>query len=459
MTTVTLQNRYEIHRSLGQGGMGTVYLARDLTFQQRYVALKQNGDRTPAARAQFLLEAEMLAQLRHSNLPAVTDYFVLPDGRQFLVMDYIPGETLEERVLRAGPVPEKTLLVWAEQLLDALCYLHGQCPPVIHRDIKPANIRLTPEGRAVLVDFGVAKMLTGQATATVARAGSPGFAPVEQYAGGTDARSDIYALGATLYLALTGQPPLEAPLRAAGQALTPPRRINPAISPRTETAIMRALAVEASRRFQDAPAMRAALGLGGHAGAAAKSPLLGGLFADWRGMRWGQQLALKALAALVILTVMLSCGIIGWNLANNGNNRAVQGSTPTVAALQTLPLDAGPSNGTPRPPTSTFSPSATAPAPETPEDATPLPEATLTEAEIQNGTPRPPTSTPRPTATPTPTPTPRGWRPTTTTPPQTGGELPTETYTPTSEPPPPPTQEPTTPPTQEPTPNPTAPPP
>lgn len=452
--------------------MGTVYLARDLTFQQRYVALKENGDRTPAARAQFLLEAEMLAQLRHPHLPAVTDYFVLADGRQFLVMDFIPGETLEERVLRAGPIPERELLVWAEQLLDALRYLHGQHPPVIHRDVKPANIRLTPEGRAVLVDFGVAKMLTGQATATVARAGSPGFAPVEQYAGGTDARSDIYALGATLYLALTGQTPPEAPLRAAGQALTPPRRINPALSPRTETAVMRALAVEAARRFQDAPAMRAALGLGGHAGAAAKSPLLGGLFADWRGMRWGQQLALKALAALVILTVMLNCGIIGWNLANNSNNRAVQGSTPTVAALQTLPLDAGPSNGTPHPPTSTFSPTATAPAPETPtapapEEATPSPEATLTEAEIQNGTPRPPTSTPRPTATPTPTPTPRGWRPTTTPPLQTEDELPIpEAPTPTLEPPPPPPPQdppnpppPPPPPPQEPTPTPIAPPP
>ena len=154
------------------------------------------------------------------------------------------------------------------------------------------------------------------------------------------------------------------------------------------------------------------------AGALSKSLGLESLRADWFKMRRGQRLALSLLAALVILTVMLICGIIGWNLVEpkNGDNGTVVDPTPAV----------------------------TAPAPETPEEATPLPEATLTEAEIQNGTPRPPTSTPRPTATPTPTPTPRGWRPTTTTPPQTGGELPTpETPTPTSDTLPP--QEPATP--------------
>ena len=256
-----LADRYQILNPLGSGGMGAVYLARDLRFERRRGALKENGDRAPAAREQFRLEAEVLATLKHPHLPAVTDHFITADGRQFLVMDYVEGEDLDDRVQRLGALPELQVLTWAEQVLDALAYLHAQSPPVIHRDLKPANVRITPDGKAMLVDFGIAKQLVaGQATATVARKmGSPGYAPLEQYSGGTDQRSDVYSLGATLYFALTGQPPLEAPLLASGHALPRPRQLNPAISRRTERAVLRAMESKAGERFQSAQEMQAAL--------------------------------------------------------------------------------------------------------------------------------------------------------------------------------------------------------
>jgi len=167
--------------------MGTVYLAQDIRFQQRYVALKENHDRSPAAQHQFRWEAEVLATLQHPHLPAVTDHFITPDGRQFLVMAYIEGEDLDTYVRQRGPVAEAQAIMWTRQLLDALEYLHTQHPPIIHRDIKPANLRITPTGQATLVDFGVSKTLQANApTATVARFGSPGYAPLEQYAVGTD---------------------------------------------------------------------------------------------------------------------------------------------------------------------------------------------------------------------------------------------------------------------------------
>ncbi len=255
-----LADRYQVIHSLGHGGMATVYLARDLRFTHRRVALKENADKSSTAQAQFRLEAEVLAALRHPNLPAVTDHFITPDGHPFLVMDYIDGETLEEQVRREGPLPESRVIAWADQVLDALAYLHTQSPPIIHRDVKPSNIRITPEGRAVLVDFGVAKyMVPGQQTSSVARAGSPGYAPIEQYAGGTDQRSDFYSLGATLYFALTGKPPPESPLLASGQTLPMPRRINPTISARAEAVIVRAMQTDATQRFRSAVEMRSAL--------------------------------------------------------------------------------------------------------------------------------------------------------------------------------------------------------
>lgn len=249
-----VQNRYQTIRLLGQGGMGAVYQAQDLRLQ-RAVAVKENAGGDPR---QFQQEAILLANLSHPNLPRVNDHFDLGNA-QYLVMDFIEGEDLESILTRQGALPEAQALTWFDQILDAVAYLHSH--GVIHRDIKPANIKITPQGRAVLVDFGIAKVFQpGRPTLTGAKAGTPGYASPEQYRGGTDQRSDIYSLGATLYSLVTGQTPPDA-LSLAGRSamLMPPRTLNAALSAQTEQAIVRAMAIAPDQRFQSVDEMRRAL--------------------------------------------------------------------------------------------------------------------------------------------------------------------------------------------------------
>jgi len=329
MNTV-LSGRYQIASALGRGGMGAVYLARDRRFQQRYVALKENFQRDAASQAQFRHEAEVLARLSHPHLPRVTDNFITPAGRQFLVMDYISGTSLAEHVARHGAAPEAKAILWLEQILDAVGYLHAQQPPVIHRDIKPANVRITQDERAVLVDFGLTKFLVpGQATASVVRqAGSPGFAPPEQYAGGTDRRTDIYGVGATFYFALTGQAPPEAPLRLSGREMARPRDLNADISTRTARVLEKAMALKSQERYPNAEAMGRAL----HS-----SPLA----SLWGGAQAGQHagrrpLASVGLAALLILVIGL--GLFGgWQLIGGDDRGDGRKDAPPVATATTMP--------------------------------------------------------------------------------------------------------------------------
>ena len=259
---VILQNRYQITQLLGQGGMGAVYQAWDLRLQGLIVAVKENFDNSPMAQMQFQTEAAILARLSHPALTRVTDYFIEPSGRQYLVMDFIAGQDLDQLVAQRGRLSESEAIGWITQVLDALVYLHSQTPPIIHRDIKPANIKLRSDGRAVLVDFGIAKVYDPtQRTQAGARAGTPGYAPLEQYGQGrTDARSDIYALGATLYFLLTAQVPPEATDVAAGlRSLTRPSAFGVVINPALEQTILRAMASEAGQRFQSAREFRNAL--------------------------------------------------------------------------------------------------------------------------------------------------------------------------------------------------------
>ncbi len=256
-----LQNRYRIVKLLGQGGFGAVYRAWDLQLNLPR-ALKENLDTSPASVRQFFQEASILARLSHPSLPHVYDHFELPGQGQYLVMEFVEGESLEERVNRAGGgLPEAQLLPWIEQVCAALSYLHSYTPPVIHRDIKPANIKITPQGQAVLVDFGIAKLhQPGGATTAGARAVSPGYSPFEQYGRGqTDARSDVYALGATCYAVLTGQEPLESVVRAQGQPLAAPSSLSPAVSSRVERAVLTAMQMQPDQRYQSAAEFKAAL--------------------------------------------------------------------------------------------------------------------------------------------------------------------------------------------------------
>jgi serine/threonine protein kinase len=249
-----LNNRYRIVKLLGQGGFGAVYRVWDIHLE-RPLALKENLDTSPEAQRQFKREAQILFDLTHPNLPKVIDCFVLPEQGQYLVMEFVEGKDLQEMLnTQGGPLPEAQALPWIEQVCDALSYLHSQRPPIIHRDIKPANIKITPDGKAMLVDFGIAKIYDpGLKTTTGAQALTPGYAPFEQYGEGkTDARTDIYALGATLYTTLTGERPVESVQRTIKDGLTPPEQINPNLPTVLASVIRHAMEMDPDRRFQSA---------------------------------------------------------------------------------------------------------------------------------------------------------------------------------------------------------------
>ena len=253
-----LENRYRIEALLGEGGMGAVYRARHLRIQQD-VAIKENRTASPASARQFEREAVVMAGLRHPNLPRVSDHFVLPDGAQYLVMDYIEGHDLCQILAQSGPLDEARAVAWIERVCDALAYLHSQQPPVIHRDVKPSNIKITPRGEVYLVDFGIAKVGDARAATTQGAMGvTPGFSPLEQYgSGGTDARSDIYALGATLYALLTGNdPPDSVEIASGGATLTPPAELARGLSPRVAAALRAAMRTRPTDRPQTVDAFR-----------------------------------------------------------------------------------------------------------------------------------------------------------------------------------------------------------
>lgn len=259
-----LRGRYKIRERIGEGGMGSIYLADDMRLKGRQCALKEvEYDRAlpenirEEAREQFLREATILARLDHPNLPKVSDFFS-NGSRDYLVMDYVPGRDLRSMLLEARrnkkKLPEKEVLVWAEQISNALTFLHSQDPPIVHRDIKPSNLKLMPHGLIKLVDFGLVKILAPEeVTITIIQGqGTALYTPLEQYGGSdthTDIRSDIYSFGATLYHLLANDPPADARKRfLAPESLTPLRQINPSLSPRTEKAIMWAMSMHPDER-------------------------------------------------------------------------------------------------------------------------------------------------------------------------------------------------------------------
>lgn len=270
-----LRERYRIERIIGHGGMGSIYLAADLRLEGRQCALKEvEHDKTmppdlfKQARDQFLREATVLARLDHPNLPKVSDYFSI-GSRDYLVMDFVPGKDLRTLMIEARQkgefLLEDEVLVWADQLANALSYMHAQEPPILHRDIKPSNLKITPSGLLKLVDFGLVKILASEeVTITILQGrGTALYTPLEQYGGDighTDVRTDIYAFGATFYHLLTNQAPLEArELFLSPEDLVSPRRLNPAISPRTEQAVLWAMNLHPDDRPPSVEAFREAL--------------------------------------------------------------------------------------------------------------------------------------------------------------------------------------------------------
>ncbi len=260
-----LQDRFLIEKQLAQGGMGAVYLATDQKFGSR-VAIKERIYEHAELAEAFEREGRILNTLHHPILPHVSDYFSEPGGH-FLVMEYIEGDDLSEMLKRGDTFEVADVIRWATELLDGLDYLHSQEPPIIHRDIKPGNLKLTTRGNIVLLDFGLAKETSGNTLGVKSVFGySRRYSPLEQIEGaGTDARSDIFSLGATLYHLFTGQAPTDVLSRASAivvgkqDPLVSVNEINPNVTRSVSEVITRAMALDPEKRFASATEMRAAL--------------------------------------------------------------------------------------------------------------------------------------------------------------------------------------------------------
>lgn len=273
-----LKERYRIIRVLGSGGMGITYLATDLKMGRPCVVKELKSPDVDINRLKR--EAHLQASLKHFNLPDVYDFF--EEERPFLVMEYIEGQTLQALCEgRRIPIEVPAVLYWFKGLLDALRYLHIHKPPRIHRDIKPENVCIA-EDKAVLLDFGIARLLDEGRTTTVAQALTRCYAPVEQYRQAglgnmptvlgflkdlrnegyrTGPHTDIYAVGATLYFAVTGFPPTEVCMRILGEELRYPQEVNPQVSDSVADAILRALSIHPKDRFETVTEMAEALRL------------------------------------------------------------------------------------------------------------------------------------------------------------------------------------------------------
>ncbi len=266
-----LQKRYRIEKLIARGGMGNVYLAQH-TRLGKNVAIKEllrvtdTLDKQRQFEEQFHREAQLLGGLDHRNLASVSDYFE-ERGHHYLVMEYVEGRTLHEVVgLAPRPIAERRVLIWAAELLEVLAYLHTRTPPVIVRDLKPDNIMLSSTDRHLrLIDFGIAKTLDPKiGTQPIVKGmGTEAYAPLEQYGGSTtDARSDLYSLGGTLYFLLSGLDPVPAWKRGSkGESLPDIRTLNDTVSETTWSGLLYLMQLHPDRRPTNAEMAKAALGL------------------------------------------------------------------------------------------------------------------------------------------------------------------------------------------------------
>jgi serine/threonine protein kinase len=357
-----LQNRYRVVRQLGRGGMGAVYEAIDQRLGIT-VALKETLSAEPSMRRQFEHEARLLAGMQHPALPRVSDHFV-EDNRAFLVMQYIGGTDLARIISQQpGPFPREQVIAWADQLLDALIYLHSRDRQVIHRDIKPHNLKVSATGQIALLDFGLAKAQPSDASVTSSQAFfgyTRHYAPLEQIQDQrTDPRSDIYALGATLYHLLTGIKPPDALIRASAlvslqaDPLKAANEIHAAVGPQVAAILLKAMAQRPEDRYASATEFREAFRQMGRtkeiasvidhkieAGVLAQPPPAGGVsfdMAETHTVVKGSivQLAMVesarrfgpgAMTAVLVSLVMLAAGALygspGWFQSNSKDSSA-----------------------------------------------------------------------------------------------------------------------------------------
>ena len=258
-----LAGRYRLLARLGEGGMGSVYKVEDVTRPGRYLALKELLDdatlpleERAAAVKRFDDEIALLRRLHHPRIPSFEGHF-LDRGQHYFLMALIPGVTLEDLQEQThAPLPEYDVLSWICDVCDVLSYLHAQHPPIIVRDLKPGNIMVTPDGEVFLIDFGIARTYKAGKQSNTENLGTAIYASPEHHGHGqTDARSDIYSLGATMYHLLTNAEPAPMETPRPGSI----RRYAPTISEATERLIIGAMELDPARRFPTADAMRQAM--------------------------------------------------------------------------------------------------------------------------------------------------------------------------------------------------------
>lgn len=242
-----IDDKYEILKEIGRGGMSVVYLAMDKRLNKQWavkeIRKKGSGKNDEIVVNSLLAEANLMKRLDHPALPRIVD--IIDNGVTiYVIMDYIEGESLDKVLHEYGAQPEAQVVGWAKQLCDALSYLHAQNPPIIYRDMKPANVMLKPEGNIKIIDFGIAREYKEQNLADTTVLGTRGYAPPEQYSGQTDARSDIFALGMTMHHLLTGVDPRN------GEPYAPVRQWNPELSEGIELIIDRCVEPAPENRYQ-----------------------------------------------------------------------------------------------------------------------------------------------------------------------------------------------------------------
>lgn len=260
-----LHGRYIIVKRLAKGGQSAVYLATDLRDGNKRLAIKEmsqaslSPDELKRAVSGMKREADMLKRLQHPTLARVFEHFV-QGNKHFIAMEYVDGQTLEDVMIDSGrPIAWEQVATWGMRLCDVLTYLHSLQPPIIYRDLKPSNVMVTPSREIKLIDFGIARWLKPAQEHDTAQLGTDGYAPLEQYASHSEPRSDLYALGATLYHLMTGRVPESAPTRTGGKPLTSMRAHYAAIPENVQRVVERAMTLDLSSRYASAEEMRDAL--------------------------------------------------------------------------------------------------------------------------------------------------------------------------------------------------------